>query len=261
MYLSLMKCGLATTGGRGLTAFLAVGLLALVGGLAAITFVRLTGIVLAGFAAKRSRRHAHESSPWMLAPMAILVFLCLTVAVVPQTVARLAPGRLGPGPRQACRSSLPGDGTPSEAPLVDARHHERLDADRLRGGGGRRCRVVSRTASTGGRPDLGLRIPHADGDACNTPGRSFAEMMAEHLLPRFLRPRTTGRPPAACFLPRVSSGRLPRPVSEKVYEPFFRRWADRFSRLRILQQGKVHVYLVYIVLMVVLALAWVSIRR
>ena len=34
----------------------------------------------------------------------------------------------------------------------------------------------------------------------------------------------------------------------------------RFTHLRILQQGKVHVYLVYIMLMVVLALAWASLR-
>ncbi len=53
----------------------------------------------------------------------------------------------------------------------------------------------------------------------------------------------------------------PDPVTERLYEPLFRRSADRFSRLRILQQGKVHVYLVYMVLTVVLALAWVSIRR
>ncbi len=93
-------------------------------------------------------------------------------------------------------------------------------------------------------------------------GRSFAEMIAEHLLPRFLRPRTTRQAPRGCFPAQSSFGAdCPDPVSERLYEPFFRRWADRFSRLRILQQGKVHVYLVYMVLMVVLALAWVSIRR
>ena len=58
-----------------------------------------------------------------------------------------------------------------------------------------------------------------------------------------------------------SAQACPDPISEKVYEPFFRRWAERFSRLRILQQGKVNVYLVYIVVMVVLALAWVSFAR
>ena len=96
---------------------------------------------------------------------------------------------------------------------------------------------------------------------CSTPERSFAELLAEHLLPRFLRPHTTRRAPEGFSLRRATSDpRPPDPVSEKVYEPFFRRWAERLSRLRILQQGKVHVYLVYILLMVVLALAWLSLR-
>jgi hydrogenase-4 component B len=92
-------------------------------------------------------------------------------------------------------------------------------------------------------------------------GRSFAEMIAEHLLPRFLRPHTTRQGPQGLFPSKSDFGSdCPDPVSEKVYEPFFRRWAERFSRLRILQQGQVHIYLIYILLMVVLALAWVSLR-
>src|SRR5439155_9506331 len=46
IYLGLMKCGFATNDSRSLTALFAVGLLALIGGLAALAFVRLTGIVL-----------------------------------------------------------------------------------------------------------------------------------------------------------------------------------------------------------------------
>ena len=93
-------------------------------------------------------------------------------------------------------------------------------------------------------------------------GRSFAEMVAEHLLPRFLRPRTTRQAPRGVFPVHSSFGSTcPDPVSERLFEPFFRSWADRFSHLRILQQGKVHIYLVYIVVTVVLALAWVSVRR
>ena len=92
-------------------------------------------------------------------------------------------------------------------------------------------------------------------------GGSFAEMMAEHLLPRFLRPRTTRQAPRGIFPARGSFGSAsPDPVSEWLYEPSFRRWAERFSRLRILQQGKVHVYLIYMVLTVVLALAWATLR-
>lgn len=92
-------------------------------------------------------------------------------------------------------------------------------------------------------------------------GRSFAEMMAEHLLPRLLRPHTRRRAPRGWF-PASSDfvSESPDPITEKVYVPLFRSCADRFSRLRILQQGKVHIYLLYIVVTVVLSLAWVSLR-
>jgi hypothetical protein len=72
-------------------------------------------------------------------------------------------------------------------------------------------------------------------------------MLAEHLLPRFLRPHTKRQAPRGLFPCTGDFGaETPDPVSEKVYEPFFRRWAERFARLRILQQGQLHVYLVYI---------------
>src|SRR5206468_280468 len=80
------KCGFATNDSRSLPAFFAVGLLALTGSLAAVAFVRLTGIILLGSPRSEAARHAHESSPWMLGPMLLLVFLCLVVAMVPQTV-------------------------------------------------------------------------------------------------------------------------------------------------------------------------------
>jgi hypothetical protein len=51
-----------------------------------------------------------------------------------------------------------------------------------------------------------------------------------------------------------------RPVSQQVYGPFFHRWAERFSQLRFLQQGQVHIYLIYVALTVVLALGWVTLR-
>jgi hypothetical protein len=92
-------------------------------------------------------------------------------------------------------------------------------------------------------------------------GRSFAEMFAEHLLPRFLRPRTSRQAPRGLFPAKGSfRSESPDPVSAKVYEPFLRSWAERCSRLRVLQQGRVEVYLVYMLFMVVLALAWVSLR-
>jgi hypothetical protein len=93
-------------------------------------------------------------------------------------------------------------------------------------------------------------------------GRSFAEMLTDLVLPRFLRPRTRRPPPLGLF-PQPSSfaADVDDPVCEKAYEPFFRRCAERFAWLHGLQQGKVHVYLVYIVAVVIAALAWMSARQ
>ena len=51
------------------------------------------------------------------------------------------------------------------------------------------------------------------------------------------------------------------PVTRSVYEPFLDTWARRFARLRWLQQGSLHVYLVYILAAVTFTLAWTSLRR
>jgi hydrogenase-4 component B len=258
IYLSLMKWGFATNDGRGLTPLLAVGLLALIGGLASIAFVRLTGIVLLGSPRSEAARHAHESSPWMLAPMALLVFLCLTVAVVPHRVAGLLPGVLDQVlGREAGHTFLGLE--PSAAPLHTLGNLNAWTLIAL----GAVAVVLSVLLQKAARAEgstwgCGYVKPTV---RMQYTGRSFAEMIAEHLLPRFLRLRTNRQAPRGVFPSQSDFGsECPDPFTKTVYEPFFQRWAERFSRLRILQQGKIHVYLVYIMFMVVLALAWVSLR-
>jgi hydrogenase-4 component B len=258
MYLGLLECGFATSGGRSLPAFFGVGLLALIGSLAAVAFVRLTGIVLLGSPRSEAAQHAHESSPWMLGPMAILVFLCVTAAIFPQTVTGWMSGALD----QVLGGEADGLGRPPHgelAPLavvgyVNAGVLIAIAAGMFGFLAWSRRGVLSQAATWGCgylRPTVRMQYT----------GGSFAEMIAEQLLPHFLRPHTARRAPRGLF-PAASDFRsdCPDPVSEKVYEPFFRRTAERFSRLRILQQGKLHVYLLYILLVVVTALAWVSLR-
>jgi NADH:ubiquinone oxidoreductase subunit 5 (subunit L)/multisubunit Na+/H+ antiporter MnhA subunit len=258
MYLGLLKAGFATSDGRSLTALFAVGLLALIGALAAVTFVRLTGIVLLGSPRSEAARHAHESSPWMLGPMLVLVFLCLTVAVIPQTVAGLLRGvlsqLLGPDAGQGLLNL-----ELSEAPLHIVGN---LNAVTLVAIGGLTALLLAWARYTrqaeGPTWACGYVKPTV---RMQYTGRSFAELLAEHLLPRFFRPHTTRQSPQGLFPSKSDFGtETPDPLTEKVYEPFFRRWAERFSLLRVLQQGQVHVYLMYILLVVVLALAWVSLR-
>jgi hypothetical protein len=92
-------------------------------------------------------------------------------------------------------------------------------------------------------------------------GASFAEFMVGRVFPRFLRSRTTQTAPSGLF-PRASAfaSERPDPLNERVYEPFFAYWAVRFARLRWVQQGKVHFYLVYIMVVVVLSFVWISFR-
>ena len=258
LYLSLMKCGLASNSRTGLTALLAVGLLALVGGLAAITFVRLTGIVLLGSPRSEAAQHAHESPRWMLAPMQILLVACVLVAVTPQMATFCLPGVvdevLGRPAGQSATQFAAADVPLSVVGTINLG---------LVLASGVLALVVVRLAparNSAERPtwSCGYIQPTR---RMQYSGRSFAEICAEHLLLRFLRPRTHRHAPRGLF-PGLSrfSAECPDPVSARVYEPLFRRWAERFAQLRILQQGKTHVYLIYIVLVVVLALTWVSLR-
>jgi hypothetical protein len=93
-------------------------------------------------------------------------------------------------------------------------------------------------------------------------GRSFSEMMSEHLLPPALRVRVAAHPPEALFpAPGNIHSEVTDPVLRLAYEPFFAAWARRFARLRWLQQGILHVYLLYVLAAVLVALAWTSARR
>ncbi len=168
LYLSLMKYGLATSGGRGLTALLAVGILALVGGLAVIAFVRLTGIALLGSPRSEAAGHAHESSPWMLAPMACLTLLCGAAAVLPQQVVRLLPGVLDQVPGRGAGDPIVSleatEAALSTLGIIDASTMIALAQPQL---------LSSRCFGRGRRPKV---RPGAVGtsrrrNGCNTPGR------------------------------------------------------------------------------------------
>lgn len=194
----------------------------------------------------------------MLGPMLLLVLLCLVVAVVPQLVTGWMAGALDQILGWQTGRTLV-ELESSEAPLsivgyVNAGVLLSIAAGMLG------LLVWSRQAVRAEGPTWGCGYVRPTVRMQYT-GRSFAELLAEHLLPRFLRPHTARRAPRGLFPSKSDFGaESPDPVSEKVYEPFFRSWAERFSRLRVLQQGNLHVYLVYILLVVVLALAWVSLR-
>lgn len=258
LYLGLLQAGLAHADSRGLVALLAVGVLAVIGGMAVLCFVRLTGIVLLGQPRSDAASQAHEASPWMTSPLLVLVLLCLTVAVCPGFVVRLIAR-----PIDQLQGYVSGR-TLSELAVSDASLATVgvVNAGVWVAVGGLAAVLVGlyrRNKPVPG-PTWGCGYARPTTRMQYT-GRSFAEFLAERLLPPALRPHISWKGPLGLF-PSGSefNADSPDPLREGVYEPFFRHGANRLAQLRWLQRGDMHVYLVYILILVALALAWVSLR-
>jgi formate hydrogenlyase subunit 3/multisubunit Na+/H+ antiporter MnhD subunit len=259
VYLNLIQYASGASGVSSLAASLAVGLVALIGGLAAINFVRLAGIALLGTPRSEAARHAHESSIWLVGPMLILVFLCVAGAVVPQAIvpvtSKVLEQLLGE-PAARIGSIWQSTDAPLGVPgCVNAMTITAVAVALLLFRAWS-CRTAGVAGATWG---CGYTRPTA---RMQYTGSSFVAMTTKELLPRFLRPRAARHRLSGLFPSRSQfNSESPDPISERVYVPLFQDLGDRFSRLRILQQGKVHVYLVYILLVVILGLAWAPLRR
>lgn len=250
IYLALLGSGQAP---HGVTPLLMIAVLALVGALAAACFVRLVGVTLLGAPRSAAAQRAHEGSTWLVVPTWLLALTCVAIALVPGRVVEL----LAPGAAQLLGSSAASfDGASAAlAPLARANLGVWLVVAALG--------AVSFAAQRG---RITREVTWDCGYAAPTPrmqytARSFSETLTERLLPSPLRPRSR-RPAASGLFP----GRMAfatdyaDPFTRAVYEPFFARWAARFARLRWLQIGILQVYVLYVVVVVVLGLAWIALR-
>jgi formate hydrogenlyase subunit 3/multisubunit Na+/H+ antiporter MnhD subunit len=253
MYLGLMKCGLIETGLIGLACLLSVSVLAIVGTLAVITFGRIVGVALFGSPRSDHTDHAHEASIWMLGPMTVLAVICVGLGTAPQVACQLITGVVQQvGGTSAAPAGY--DALNHDAPLTTIGHMNLgLWIAVLSVFGLLTLRVRQRTrVSTWG---CGYVSPNARMQYTSS---SFVELMA-NLLPRPLRPRVRFRHFKGLFPARSTfQSESPDPVRRSVYEPLFARLANRCAKLRVLQQGQTYLYLAYIIVTVVLALAWSS---
>lgn len=257
LFLGLANVGLERSDAWGAGALLATGAIAAVGGLAAVTFARLVGIALLGAPRSEAASRAHES-PWaMRLPMLVLAAVCIAAALFPWSFLACT--------RQVVEVVTNGEIADARAwaPIGESLSTlSVMNAMLWVGGvlvGGLLVRLffrggVARDATWG----CGYVAPAA---RMQYTGTSFGELLASRLLPRWLRPTDTVDRPLGLFPASGSfSSTCPDPVTRRVYEPFFARWARRFAVLRILQQGKMHVYLMYIMAIVVIGLSWVAVR-
>jgi len=88
-------------------------------------------------------------------------------------------------------------------------------------------------------------------------GRSIGEWLTERLTTGFFQPDVQIVRPRGPFPSEGALAiRVDEPFADRVYTPFAMRWAERAARLRWMQQGRLTIYLLYILVTLLGALAW-----
>ncbi len=290
LYRALTEVGISERTPSNLLAMAAAAALALAGGLAALCFVRLVGIVLLGTPRGDGAAHAHESPAPMTASIWILCGACVVGAIsapalVSAQASVLAELRVAGGPDVAAASSHLAPLALVNLVLLLAIALATVLVTRRVGN--------ARLTETWGC-GYAAPAPRAQYSA-----RGFSEFVTRRALPRWLRaqvclrpleppPQGTARgaafgrpirlepPPqgtargAAFGRPIRLEGVFPAatvfasdvadPLTRKVYEPLLVRTGDHFARLRFLQQGNLNIYLLYLLAAVIGGLTWVAVR-
>ncbi|MEZ4601391.1 MAG: proton-conducting transporter membrane subunit [Syntrophotaleaceae bacterium] len=250
IYLGLLRTGLAGDGFAGLLPLVLAVLLAVTGALAVVVFTRLAGVALLGEPRSDRAAAAHEAPTAMSLPMKVLLLGCLAVGLAPQAAVRLLTAPL---------VALTGAGVGELAAHLRVVANLGLAALVILLGLALvfglllwLCRM--RPAGRSGTWGCGFSFPSAR--MAYTAG-SYAELTQNHLVPAPLRSKPVSTAPEGLF---PAAGRLVfdslDPILDRMFQPFFRRFADRIVRLRWLQQGKLPIYLLYIFAACALLIAW-----
>ncbi len=224
-----------------------VPVLALAGGLAVVAFAKLFGTAFLGEPRTEAARHAHESPLTMTLSMAVLAALCVAVGAFPAALAPLL-DRAVTGWWSAVGTQVPSVVEVSPLrwlPITSAAIFlvSGVGVVALR-------RAMRTTAMRPGTWDCGYAKP---GPRMQYTGSSFSQfaesLFSWALLPRVHRSKLRGLFPA--------SGRFrseaPDAVLDRMVLPATRMATRFLRRARVLQQGKIQMYMLY-VLLTVLAL-------
>jgi hydrogenase-4 component B len=246
IYLGLLRAMQPIDGVSAAAAAFAVPALAIIGALAVACFVKVFGAVFLGSAREHHAATPSEAPGSMLAPMLVLAAVCVGIGALPALALPFldAAGRAWSVGARA--EALP------LGPLAPMWWVSTLAAATwlfaILLGLGLRRRVRPRDAARVGTWDCGYAAPSA---RMQYTASSFAQMLvglsAWVLHPRERRPRV-GR-----LFPRRGrySSRVHDVVLEEWVVPAVALAARQIARLRIIQAGRVQLYILYVLLMVI----------
>jgi hydrogenase-4 component B len=238
---AILYYGLLGEAESGRMAGLAVAVIALAGALAVACFVRLVGMILLGNARTAAADLAHEMAPSMRVPLLVLASICILTGLVPAVTAL---------PLELVVDGAAGVVTPFLGLLTIPLQLSALAVFSL---------TVVMLAATRRSPrvptwDCGYAAPSA---RMQYTSGSLSEWISQRLTPSFLRPHVSVRMPDAVF-PGESrlTVRVDEPFADRVVQPIAERWARRAVRLRWVQQGRLHLYLLYILATLLAGIVW-----
>jgi hydrogenase-4 component B len=233
-------------------AALAAPVLALVGGLAVITFVKLYGIIFLGTPRSAAASHGHDAAPTMTGPMILLAVCCLVVGMAPVLLVRI----VTPVVVFFTGLAFPDIAlVTSQVPLVPLTIvNILLISLALVIGGAYLLRL--RTSQRFIGPTWGCGYPEPTPRMQYT-GTSFSEM-AVSLLGAIVSPGIR-RPGLATTIPTAGARfdyTITETVLDRILTPIF-HWAGvAFSYLRKVQHGQLHIYMLYIFATLFILMVW-----
>ncbi|MBK9373556.1 MAG: hydrogenase [Holophagales bacterium] len=256
VYLGLLRAFAGP--GEALLAGFAAPALALAGGIALAAFVKLFGIVFLGSPRSEKAEHAHEPGLAMRVPILALAAACLLAGL---SSPFLCPGLDAATSAWAAKALSPVPALATVAPVATvaawgAAFLGLLALTAAVAG----FLIRRRTVSRGPTWDCGYARPTA---RMQYTGSSFGDWIAARLTPRVAATLLEERLPEGIFPrgARVSAAAPARdPVLLRFLEPFARRWARRFYDLHALQEGRLTIYLVYVLGTLIALLAWSVLR-
>lgn len=247
IYLGLFRTLGADGGASWPAAAAGVAVLGMVGAMAAVAFTKLYGAVFLGNPRSDEARHAHESPASMLAPMAVFAALCFLLGVFPAITASLLDRVVG--------EWMPAADAPPILALTPLRVLPLMGVALLCLGALvyaalRRAMSLAKTPRPG-TWDCGYAAPSS---RMQYTGSSFGEILVS-LLSWALRPRIRRKRVRGLF---PANGRFYSEVPDAILDlavlPGLRRAADFLRWMRLLQQGQIQVYVLYVVLTVAVLL-------
>jgi hydrogenase-4 component B len=220
--------------------------LALIGGLAAACFVKVFGVVFLGEPRSDDARHAHEVGLAMRAPMLAAALACLAIGMWPAgAIALVAPAAVS-----LSRAAMPAD----LGPLFNISLLATVLVALIAALAWLRARLL-RARPVGHAATWGCGYPHA------TPRMQYtATSFADPVLAPFssaLQIRTRGGLPDGIFPTRAHFEKhVGDMAGERVLVPAWRHFLQTARRLKVIQHGRMQLYLVYILATLVALVLW-----